>query len=72
MNTFPLATSAAGINRNLEAFGGAATRIAEKPVSGQTSKDIVDMKTAEMGVKANAEVIKATDETIAQVVDILV
>jgi hypothetical protein len=77
MSTLPIAQAGIqGLRDNLDRAQSAANRIVQSTVNGGPVEDIseavVELKSAELGAKASAEVIEAANRTAGTLIDILV
>lgn len=75
MTTQPLlSTGLSGVREGIQRANDAAARIAENGAGGNLSElteAVVELRAAELQVKASARVIEAADRTLGSVIDIL-
>jgi len=60
-----------GLQNRLDHFNQTADRVARTAPDGDLAKDMVESRRDVRGVQANAAVLRATDETIGAILDIL-
>ena len=64
--------AAIAIQRNIRDLNNTAGRIANSPVDGELPDDVLKLKITKNAVSANIAVVKASQETRKNIVDILV
>lgn len=60
-----------GIRRNLEQFDRAAARLSGAPRTGDLAADLVDLQTAKYGVQIGVKVVRAADELVGSLLDVI-
>lgn len=67
----PLDTGLRGIQSGFERLDRAATRVANDGAAGDLAGNLVEIALATTQVRVNAAVVRAADETIGTLIDVL-
>jgi hypothetical protein len=65
------AAALAGIQANLQLMNAAAGQLANPETQAALAESMVTLKIAQQGVAVNAEVVRAMDESLGTLIDIL-
>ena len=72
MSSIPaIASASLGLQQNLRQFDDAARRVSST-LDSDLARGVVDLKQAQHGIAVNAAVLRAADESVATLIDILV
>lgn len=66
-----MAIALAGLRDNLLRFEKTATRLARNPPGPEMARDLVELNRVEYGVGANVAIVRAADEMIGTLLDVL-